>query len=222
MTGMILETGCPMLDLPRTTAVDRRVPKQTLYRHLTLNPAQRRLFTDQIGVVWWRNKIAPATANLAPGRTVTELEVFELELPAPALDEAALRLIDKAIPYPILYLLRSGGQAQACIGCRPAGGAAQAVYYRTPWMPAGALTLTMQGLDTDAVYENFVRQVAGGVLDAPQPEPLTQTVARDQKRRKLQKQIAALERKIQNEKQFNRQVELNGELKRLRKEMEKL
>ena len=37
---------------------------------------------------------------------------------------------------------------------------------------------------------------------------------------KLQKQIAALENKIRKEKQFNRQVEMNAELKQLKKNLE--
>lgn len=80
--------------------------------------------------------------------------------------------------------------------------------------------LELRGLDTDAAYENFVRQIAGGALNAPATEPLQQSIARDQRRRALEKQITVLQNKIRREKQLNRQVALNGELKRLRKELE--
>jgi len=36
-------------------------------------------------------------------------------------------------------------------------------------------------------------------------------------RQRLEKQIAALERKMRKEKQLNRRIEINGELKKLRK-----
>ena len=39
---------------------------------------------------------------------------------------------------------------------------------------------------------------------------------------KLQKQIAALENKIRKEKQFNRQVEMNAELTRLKKNLKNI
>ena len=42
------------------------------------------------------------------------------------------------------------------------------------------------------------------------------------KRQQLVKEIAALESKIAREKQFNKQVELNTELKRLRSELEEI
>ena len=207
-----------MLNLPASAAFKRRIPKQKVYEELPLTPALRRVFVGQINAIWWRSKIAPATANLAPGRTVTELEVFELQLAQPSLDEGVLRAIDKRIPYPILYLLTCDGRCQAWIGYQPAGQAGAQVYYHTAWQPQEDLMLELRGLDTDAAYENFVRQIAGGALDAPTAEPLQQSIARDQRRRALEKQIAVLQNKIRREKQLNRQVELNQELKRLRKE----
>ena len=209
-----------MLNLPASTAFNRRIPKQKFYEELPLTPALRRVFVGQINAIWWRSKIAPATANLAPGRIVAELEVFELQLAQPSLDAGVLRAIDKRIPYPIVYLLTCDGRCQAWIGYQPAGQGGARVYYHTAWQPQEDLKLELRGLDTDAVYENFVRQIAGGALDAPAAEPLPRSIARDQRRRALEKQIAVLQNKIRREKQLNRQVELNGELKRLRKEME--
>lgn len=209
-----------MLNLPASAAFNRRIPKQKFYEELPLTPALRRVFVGQINAIWWRSKIAPATANLAPGRAVAELEVFELQLAQPSLDEGVLRAIDKRIPYPILYLLTCDGRCQAWIGYQPAGQAGAQVYYHTAWQPQEDLMLELRGLDTDAAYENFVRQIAGGALNAPAAEPLQQSIARDQRRRALEKQITVLQNKIRREKQLNRQVELNGELKRLRKELE--
>lgn len=211
-----------MLNLPASAAFNRRIPKQKFYEELPLTPAMRRVFVGQINAIWWRSKIAPATANLAPGRTVTELEVFELQLAQPSLDEGVLRVIDKRIPYPILYLLTCDGRCQAWIGYQPAGQAGAQVYYHTAWQPQEDLMLELRGLDTDAAYENFVRQIAGGALNAPAAEPLQQSIARDQRRRALEKQITVLQNKIRREKQLNRQVEINTEIKQLRKELESL
>ena len=72
----------------------------------------------------------------------------------------------------------------------------------------------------DAVYENLVRQIAGEALQVKEAgESLQASVERDEKRRRLEKQITALESKIHREKQLNRRVEINVELKKLRKEL---
>ena len=71
----------------------------------------------------------------------------------------------------------------------------------------------------DAVYESLVRQIAGDLLQASAGESLKESVGRDEERRRLEKQIAALENAMRKEKQLNRKMELNAELKRLKKEL---
>lgn len=157
-----------MLALPKTTEFNKRIPKQKFYENLTVTPALKRAFVEQIRLIWWRNKIALATANLAPGKSVTEVEVLELRLNQPSLDEAVLRQIDREIPYHILFLLEHAGKYQAWIGYKEAasGSAAFQVrqYYHTGWMEPERLPIRMEGITVDAVYENFVRQVAGDSL----------------------------------------------------------
>ena len=81
------------------------------------------------------------------------------------------------------------------------------------------LQFRVDGLSMDAVYENLVRQIAGDALQADAGESLQDSVERDEKRRQLEKQIAALEVKMRREKQLNRQMEINAELKKLKKEL---
>ena len=212
-----------MLGLPKSTEFNRRIPKQKFYENLTVSPALKRVFVEQIKVIWWRNKIAAATMNLAAGDTVTEIEVFEVCLSAPQLDEAVLRQIDKEIPYHILFLLEYEGKYQAWTAYKEAAGSGTnafrvGTYYHTDWMEESALPLKLDGLSTDKVYENFVRQIAGDTLSQT-GETLRESVERDKRRQELQKQIAALQVKIRREKQFNRQVEMNSKVKKLKKEL---
>jgi len=212
-----------MLGLPKSTEFNRRIPKQKFYENLTVSPALKRVFVEQIKVIWWRNKIAATTMNLAAGDTVTEIEVFEVCLSAPQLDEAVLRQIDKEIPYHILFLLEYGGKYQAWTAYKEAAGSGTNVfkvgtYYHTGWIEESVLPLKLDGLNTDKVYENFVRQIAGESLSRT-GETLKESVERDKRRQELQKQIASLEKKIRRERQFNKQVEMNGELKKLKKEL---
>ena len=216
-----------MLGLPKSTEFSRRIPKQKFYENLTISPALKRIFVEQIRVIWWRNKIAPSTMNLAAGETVTEIEVLEVCLSTPQLDEAVLRQIDKEIPYHILFLLEYEGKYQAWTAYKEAAGSGTNAfrvdsYYHTDWMEEAALPLKLDGLNTDRVYENFVRQIAGETLTSGAGETLKESVERDKRRQELQKQIAVLQVKVRREKQFNRQVELNGQLKQMKKELEEL
>lgn len=216
-----------MLGLPQSTEFNKRIPKQKFYEHITVSPALKKSFVDQIRMIYWRNKVAATTVNLAPGTLVDEIEVFEIKLNSASLDEAVLRQIDREISYHIIFLLEYEGKLQAWTAYKEKTPTANAVfkvgkYYHTEWMAEAELPIRIDGLNLDAVYENFVRQIAGDALKADSGESLKASVERDEKKKQLEKQIAVLENKMRREKQLNRQMEMNAELKRLKREKEKL
>lgn len=214
-----------MLGLPKTTEFNKRIPKQKFYENLSVTPAVKKAFTEQIKIIYWRNKLAATTLNLAPGEQVTEIEVLEVRLNAPDLDENVLRLIDREIPYHILFLLEYDGKYQAAVGYKEAAGSGKAAfkverYYRTDWLVEEELPLHLEGLTIDAVYENLIRQIAGDSLSGGEDTTLKESVEHQKKREQMEKQIATLEAKMKKEKQLNRKMELKAEIKMLRKEFE--
>ena len=217
-----------MIGLPKTTEFNKRIPKQKFYENMDITPALKKVFVEQVKTIYWKNKIAASTVNIAAGTEVTELEVFEIRLNSQALEDGLLRQIDKEIPYHILFLLEYQGKYQAWIGYKEAalsGNKAFKVngYYHTEWLAEEELPLRLEGLDLDAVYENYVRQIAGDQLKAESAsESLRESVERDEKKQQLQKKIAALQTKIRKEKQLNKQMQMNTELKKLKKELEAL
>lgn len=213
-----------MLGFPVSTEFNKRIPKQKFYENLDVSPTLRRVFVDQIRIVYWRNKLAASTLNIAAGEAVTEIEVFEVRLNEPLLDEAVLKQIDKEIPYHLLFILTCDGKAQAWIGYKEAAASGNNAfkvnrYYHTDWMPEDELRLHIDGLNMDAVYESLVRQIAGDKLLSESGESLKESVERDEKKKQLEKQIAALESKMRKEKQLNRQMEMNAEFKKLQREL---
>lgn len=217
-----------MIGLPKTTEFNKRIPKQKFYENMDISPALKIIFVEQVRIIYWKNKIAASTTNLAAGTDVTELEVFEVRLSSPVLDDSLLRQIDKEIPYHILFLLEYQGKYQAWIGYKEAAASGNKAfkvngYYHTEWLAEDELPLKLEGLNVDAVYENFVRQIAGDKLKTEAAgESLKESVARDEQKQALQKQIATLQARIRKEKQLNVQMKLNTEIKKLKKELEVL
>ena len=229
-------------NLPESTTLNRRVPKQKFYENLAVSAALKRSFIDEIKTIWWCNKLAADKLNLAKGTTVTEIEVFEIELANGELNEDILRQMDRLIPYHLLFVLTFESRAQAWIGYKEASATGENAfkvsrYYHTDWMPREALHFTLSGLTLDEVYENLVRNIHAASQPAPigrdglravretetawrDDLPIAENIARDTTRTRLEKQIAALEAKMRREKQLNRKMELNAELKRLRKGLE--
>lgn len=202
-----------MLNLSNSTEFNKRIPKQKFYDNLSVTPALKKAFTDQIKVIYWRNKIAPTTVNLAASDSVTEIEVFEIRLNTPDPDESILRQIDREIPYHILFLLEYSSQYRAVIGYKEASTSRKTAfkvdrYYSTDWMDEDSLPVHLEGLSMDAVYENLVRQIAGETLAEENGNTLKESVEQQKQREQIEKQIAALEAKIRKEKQPKKKFEL--------------
>lgn len=215
-----------MLGLPKTTEFNKRIPKQKFYENLEISPELKKVFAEQVKTIYWRNKIATTTLNIASGTKVTEIEVFEVKLSEQMLDEKMLRQMDKEIPYHILFILEYQGKYQAWIGYKEVAASGSAAfkvnkYYHTEWMEEDDLPVKLEGLDIDSVYENYVKQIAGDKLKAASVgETLKDIVAREDEKEVLRKQIATFKAKIKKEKQLNKQMQFNDELKILKKKIE--
>lgn len=216
-----------MLCLPVSTEFNKRIPKQKFYENIAVTPAMKKAFVEQIRIIYWRNKIATTTLNLAAGEQVMEIEVFEVRLSAPELDESVLRQIDREIPYHILFLLEYEGRYRAVIGYKEAAAGKTAFkvdryYSTTDWLDEDDLPVHLEGLTLDAVYENFVRQIAGDVLGAGENTSLKDSVEQQKQREQLEKQIATLEAKIRKEKQPKKKFEMVQQAKVLQKTIQSI
>ena len=217
-----------MLDFPKSTLFGRRFPKQKFYENLEVPAEVKRLFVEQVKLITWANKLSHETMNIAPGQMVREIEVFRMTLQGQELDGRVLDLMDKQIPYHILFLLeRPDGSARLHVTYKEASQSGSNAFqlrqsYQTEWMRPEDLSLNLTALDMDALYESIVRQIAEDAIVAPQGESLKEAVEQTQQREKLEKQIAQLKAKMKKEKQLGRQMELRREVMKLEQKYKRI
>ena len=208
-----------MLGLPKSTEFGKRIPKQKFYENLSITPALKRVFVEHISQIVWLNKIATTTVNIAAGEKVEEIEVFLINLTKPFSDDKVMRQIDKEIPYHILFLLEHGGKYQAWIGYKEASSGDNAFkvshYYHTEWLDEDALSLKMQGMTLDAVWDNFLLQISG--IEKAQDKTVDEQVAIERQQKKVDAQIAKLEAMARKEKQPKKKFELVQKINELKK-----
>lgn len=215
-----------MLNLPASAAFERRIPKQKFYANLTVTPELRRCFTEQIENITWADKLAPQTMNLAAGQRVQEIEVFRIRLAGDTLDGKVTEQMDKQIPYHILFVLtRPDGMLRLLMNYKeaaPGGGFTLRQRYATDWCAPDTVVLPLLAADMDALYEGFVRYIAGDSLQASAGENLAESVQRTETLNKLQRQIDQLTAKMRREKQLPRQMELRRKIKELQQQKESI
>lgn len=211
-----------MFNLPQSTEFNKRIPKQKFYDNLSVIPAIKRIFVEQIKTIHWANKIAATTVNVAEGEAVKEIEVFIVSLTKPELDEKVLHLIDKEIPYHILFLLEHNDKYQAWIGYKEKsdGNAAfkSVKYFHTDWLDESEFELKLDGFDLDSIYSGFVRRIAEHEQSNEWNENLTlgENVADIDRVQKLKKEIERLEKLARKETQPKKKFELVQQIKKLK------
>jgi hypothetical protein len=208
------------------------VAKAKIYAHAKPSATLRALFVDQVESITWAFKLAPETINLPAKPDVPEIEVFEIALKLPDVNHAVLKCIDKAIPFPILFVLRYGGQSQAVAAYKrpseaahPQGGqVSQWVvgdYYVAPWQKDGLPRPGLPvALDLQGLYEQLLRQHL--VVPARAGESLRDQLDRLSLLSAKQVAAAKLETRLAQEKQFNRRIEINAQLRTIRTEFQAL
>lgn len=203
-----------MLDFPVNTLFNKVIPKAKFYEKLPVSPGVKRAFVNDIAQIVWRNKLSPETLNVRPGSRVSELEVLEIELKRTELNASVLKVIDRGIPYQLLFLLKRGEEYQACMGYKEPESGTVREYCRTDWLSFEELPLQIVGLTMDEVCDNFIRQIHGD-LPTDALSNLESDLAAAREREKIRKRIARLENQLRLEKQFKKQLELRAEIQKL-------
>lgn len=211
---------------PSKAVVARPVAKAKIYAHAKPTAALRALFVDQVESITWAYKLAPETINLPAKPDVPEIEVFEIALKLPDVNHSVLRCIDKAIPFPILFVLRYDGHSQPVAAYKRPSDAASGQwvvgdYHAAPWQKDGVVRPGLPvALDLQGLYEQLLRQHFA--VPARPSESLRDQLDRLSLLSVKQTAAAKLETRLAQEKQFNRKVEINAQLRTIRTEIHAL
>ena len=206
-----------LIQWPGTANVGRVIPKERLYVEASAGAALKQRFVDEVQRVRWAYKLGEESLRLAPGETVTEIQVFVVDLKGSTLDTSVLVSIDKAIPSQIIFELRRDDglwteQAMAASYKRAGGRTKGTDYFRTGWIGSDRPRIPLPtALDMDGLYS----QLLGRLLPHPlrPSEELLDALDRMGRIRRLTREISTLERHMRTEVQFKRKVELRNELR---------
>jgi len=215
-----------LFEYPEKAAFGKVLPKEKIYAHACPSHALRKQIVSQIGRIIWQYKLAPETINLAARSSITEIQIFDVILKTGELSEEVLRCIDKAIPFPIFYRLVFEERIKIASAYKRPSDADSAKwvvdgYFESDWQPAdGERSALPVALDLTGLYEQMLRQLMP--LPPRSGESLKAHVERMGQVRCKQLECLKMEAHLQKEKQFNRKVEINAQLRTIRNEMEAL
>ena len=217
---------------PQQAKVDRLIPKNKFYEQGKANTKIEQLFVDQVENIRWAYKLASSTIHLQDQEDLKEIQIFRVKSRVEDLDVSILSFIDKLILTPIIFevvyqdkvkvvatykRLNQADKTKAVIG----------QYYASEWLEDHDRIELPLYLKLADLYEHFIAQILP-IASSKDQENDDESVSielklqRAQQLESLQKQLDKLKSKLRTEKQFNRKVELNNQIRLLGAQLDKL
>lgn len=199
---------------PASAEVGRPVPKTKFYEHGNVPAALREKFVDDVQRITWAYKLADATIHLAGSAAVPEIQVFTIETKGTDVADDVLAAIDKSIHYPLIFEIKGPEQVRMIAAQKTLGGTKPRVgtYFTTEWAPIDSprsplpTVIDLAGLYDAIITKLLPLQTRGG-------ETVSAATDRMNEARRLQREIAALEKRLRAEPQLNRKIDLRRQLK---------
>jgi hypothetical protein len=209
-----------MFAYPEKARYGRVIPKTKIFEKASVPSSVRKLFASQVEKLVWEYKLAPDTVNLPERDGVLEIQVIITSLKTPDFDPALLRVLDRSIPHPVFFEIHTHGKAQTWAAYkRPhetnPGEWVVGDYFSSPKRSLHAVRSALPlALDLFGLYESMLRSM---MLPAKPDESLRAHVDRMSTFRVAQGEMRSLTSRLRREKQFPRKVDLERELRTLRK-----
>ena len=217
---------------PQQAKVDRLIPKNKFYEQGKANSKIEQLFVNQVENIRWAYKLASSTIHLQDQEDLKEIQIFRVKSRVEDLDVSILSFIDKLILTPIIFevvyqdkvkvvatykRLNQADKTKAVIG----------QYYASEWLEDHDRVELPLYLKLADLYEHFIAQILPitSSEDSGNDDELVSIelkLQRAQQLENLQKQLDKLKSKLRTEKQFNRKVELNNQIRLLGAQLDKL
>ena len=210
---------------PPQSEFNRIVAKEKIYQYAKPTPAIKARFKEQVERIKWQYKLSPETINLPAKHGIKEIQVFHLSLKSKELHENVLRTIDKGINFPIIFQLTYKNQIKTTMAYkRPSDNDKHRwvvdSYFESEWMAIECERITLPvAVNLASLYEQILRQFLP--IPAREKETLKDHIERVNLVRTKELELGKLQSRINKEKQFNRKVELNKQMRSIKAEIEK-
>ena len=195
--------------LPHTTEVNRALPKKTLYTKFGLKAAARDRFDADISRLIISHEISlQSVPALGPG-DISTIYVLSVLLKRKDFDKKNIEQLTKLIPQHMVIALQFEQETMLAIF--------NDRLFFADWQPTDAVTIPLDGLSVDAVWQSLVTTIGDITID--DGKTLSEQIVVNEQQTKLRKQIAFLENKLRKEIQFTEQRRLYSEIKRLKSQL---
>ena len=192
-----------MLGLPKATELRKPLPKSAIYAKFQMNTSEKSKINADISRITIVNEVSADKVNIAAGEQVKSFFVLLVVLKKKEFSDKTIITLSKLIPQNMLFVLKFGDEAKL------------ATYHtklmQSEWKSTEDLSVDLNGMNLDAVWENIIIQIADIKVD--KGNTLDEQIVLNELRMKIQKEIECLTKHAKSERQPKKKYEIFNRIK---------
>ena len=199
-----------MFGLPKTTEINKQLPKKAIFEKFKPNAADRKLFDEQINRLSIVAEISPQTVSIAADEEVVAIYIILVLMKTANCDKKNIILLSKLINQNMLFALQYENTVNFA-----AYRADRVIMSDSRSMDDWELKL--KGLNLRSTWDALIADISG--LEPADGKSLDEMIIQNENIKKLEKKIVLLEKKAMNERQPRRKWDLAQEIKQLKEQL---
>lgn len=199
-----------MFGLPKSTEINKQLPKKAIFEKFKPSFADRKLFDEQINRLSIVAEISPQTVSIAADEEVAAIYIILVLMKTVESDKKNIILLSKLINQNMLFALQYEDAVKFA-----AYRADRVIMSDNRSMDDWELKL--KGLNLRSTWDALIADVSG--LESADGKSLDEMILQNENIKKLEKKIAILEKKAMNERQPRRKWDLAQEIKQLKEQL---
>ena len=200
-----------MFGLPKTTEINKQLPKKAIFEKFKPNAADRKLFDEQINRLSIVAEISPQTVSIAADEEVAAIYIILVLMKTANCDKKNIILLSKLINQNMLFALQYENTVNFA-----AYRADRVIMSDSRSMDDWELKL--KGLNLRSTWDALIADISG--LEPADGKSLDEMIIQNENIKRLEKKIAILEKKAMIERQPRRKWDLAQEIKQLKEQLE--
>lgn len=214
------------IKFPERCIKNTKIDKSKIYEKASVSSKFKSKFVSDIDKIIWLYNLSASELNIEGTDELQEIQIFEIKLRNKDIDFNLLKIIDKAILSPVVFLLSYEKEYRYVLAYKKLSkdktstelksSYLSSVWFEKDQAPESDLNIS---LSIKNLYFNLLKLFCEYEINDSNLDSYFQTY---EKILKLESNIKTLRLKLSKQKQFNRKVEINIELQEKEQELNSL
>lgn len=199
-----------MFGLPKSTEINKQLPKKVIFEKFKSRASDRKLFDEQINRLSIIAEVSPQTVSIVADEEIAAIYIILIQMKTMDCNKKNIILLSKLIDQYMIFALQYDDTVRFAVH------RANRVLMSEN-RPIDEWRFKLKGLNLKAAWDALVADIAK--IETVENKELDEIIIQNEIKEKLKNQITMLEEKAMNERQPRRKWDIAEEIKQLKEKL---